>query len=386
MKNKILHIITGLSVGGAEKSLFNLLKNGLSDRFENIVISLRDDGFYGEVIRQLGIPVYTLRIKKILSYPSTFACLRSITRDLQPNIIQGWMYHGNLIAYLAKKICKDDPKIIFNIRQSLYGMANEKPLTRQVIRINRQLSHHIDTILYNSQTSRRLHSDFGFSSKNSSVIFNGFDTKIFRPDRDCGLRIRKALDIPEKARVIGHVARFHPMKDHATFLRAIIPILNHYADVHVLLVGKDITTENQLISSIFPEQSKKRLHFLGERIDIPDLMRTMDIFVQSSWSEAFPNVLGEAMSTGISCLATNVGDSQVIIGKTGFIIPPKNDVALFIELKKMLDKTDEERQASGMMARERIIEKYSLEATVNQYINLYENLIHSTKSIKACAG
>lgn len=383
-KLKVIHIIAGLSVGGAEKSLFNLLRNGLAGQFENIVISLGDEGFYGEIIRQVGVPVHALRIRLALSAPMKIIRLFSLVRKLSPDIIQGWMYHGNLAAYLAKKMCRNPPVLIFNIRHSLHDLTGEKLMTRQVIRMNRWLSNHAEAIIYNSQISSELHSSFGFASKNSRVIFNGFDTNKFKPGHDCGLHVRKILGIPEMAQVVGHVARFHPIKDHAIFLRAAVRALECQNDIHILLIGTDITASNHFLSAIVPDRLKHRFHFLGERSDIPDLMRAMDVFVQSSWSEAFPNVLGEAMSTGVPCLATSVGDSKFIIGNTGMIVPPKDDEALFGGLTEILEKTNEERQYLGQAARARIIENYSLGTTVSQYMDLYRNLGYSG-SIAECA-
>lgn len=373
-KLQIAHVITGLPIGGAERSFFNLLNNGIADTFDNIVISLQDDGSYGESIRKLGIPVHLLEMRRSTLDPTAIIRLYRLVRDLNPDIVQGWMYHGNLAAYLVKQMCRGKPMLALNIRQSLYGLTGEKPLTRQIIRANRWLSYRAEAIIYNSQMSLDLHSAFGFSRKNSRVVFNGFNTKKFKPDHNCGLHVRRALGIPEMARVVGHVARFHPMKDHAIFLRTIVRALENQHDIYILLIGTDITASNHYLSNIIPDRLKYRFHFLGERSDIPELMQAMDIFVQSSWSEAFPNVLGEAMSTGVPCLATNVGDSKLIIGNTGIIVPPKNDEALLAGLTEILKKTHEERQCLGRAARTRIIENYSLGTTVSQYVDLYSAL------------
>jgi glycosyltransferase involved in cell wall biosynthesis len=372
---KLLHIITGLSTGGAERALYNVLAGGLAQSGKSVVLSLRDKGAYGQKIRDLGVPVYTLGMQRGVPGPLAVTRLRRLVRSLRPAIVQGWMYHGNLAAWLAQRMAPGRPALAWNIRHSLYGLSGEKRATRQVIRANRWLSGAPDALLYNSHLSRHQHEAFGLRSDKGQVIPNGFDLAALGPDPVGARAVRASLGIPEEALVIGHVARFHPMKDHARFVRAAVRAAQSREDVHVLLVGRDVVAANAALATHVPEPLGARFHWLGEREDVHGLMRAMDVLcLSSAWGEAFPNVLGEAMATGVPCVATDVGDSALIVGDTGVVVPAEDDNALFNGLMTLLDKAPAERRALGRGARERIESHFGLAAVVNEYANLYENL------------
>jgi glycosyltransferase involved in cell wall biosynthesis len=297
-----------------------------------------------------------------------------LVKKLRPDVIQGWMYHGNFAANVAGWLAPGRPIVAWNVRQSLYSLAEEKLLTSHVIKANRRLSARADAIVYNSHLSRRQHEAFGFSPDRGRVIPNGFDLEQFRPAVDRGGDLRRELGIPAGARLIGHVARFHPMKDHAGFVRAAVSVAQLFEDVQVMLAGWEVTENNEALSCLVPDVLRNRFHFLGEREDVATLMQAMDIFCQSSWSEAFPNVLGEAMACQTPCVATDVGDSAVVVADTGIVVPPRNGDAMVAGLLAMLSKSEAERRALGRAARARVEANYALPRIVAQYANLYEQL------------
>lgn len=371
---KLLHIITGLATGGAERALHNVLAGGLVSRFDNAVLALRDEGTMGPQIRELGVPVYTLDMQTGLPGPQTLARLWRIVRSHRADVIQGWMYHGNLAASLAARLAPARPAVAWNLRQSLYGLQAEKPLTRQVIRANRFFSRGVDSMIYNSHLSRNQHEAFGFSDTSARVIPNGFDLDRLVPDSVAGSLVRAELGLPPDATVIGHVARFHPMKDHASFLRAAVRVAGANPAARFLLVGREVSPENPTLAGIVPPDLIDRFLFTGERSDVHRLMQAMDVFCLSSWSEAFPNVLGEAMACGVPCVATDVGDSAAIVGDTGTVVVPSDSGALADGLEAMVQRSPEERQALGRAARQRIQARYSLDSVVAQYVDLYQTL------------
>lgn len=371
-KKKVLHVITGLHTGGAERSLYNILVGGLAKEGNMAVLSLQDEGYYADKIRSLGVPVYSLNMKRGLPTLSVIFQLRQLVQEYHPDIIQGWMYHGNLAASLASRLTSGNPPAVFwNVRQCLYSLKAEKFLTRQVIRVNRWLSNGVSKIIYNSQLSRIQHEAFGFAENHGQVIPNGFDTEVLQPDFLQGKAVRELLAIPSEALVIGHVARFHPMKDHVSFLRAAVDVMRQRPGIFCLLIGRDVSLNNPALTGIVPAEFVDRFHFFGERDDVPDLMQAMDIFCQSSWSEAFPNVLGEAMSLGIPCVATEVGDSSDVVADTGTMAPPSDSQALTNSLLAMVDRSSEERAILGRAARLRVQEHYSLSKVVGKYSDLY---------------
>jgi len=371
---KILHVSTGLSTGGAERALYNLLAGGLANRSDAAVVSLRDEGTIGPLVAALGIPVYSMNMASCISGASVIAGLRRIVRSFGPDLIQGWMYHGNLAASAAAWMNQNRTAVAWNIRQCLYDMNVEKPLTRQVIRANRCLSRQADALIYNSRLAKAQHESFGFAADRSQVISNGFDLERLRPDPETRMAVRREFNMPKDAFVIGHVARFHPMKDHVCFLRAAVTVARQVSNIHFLLAGREVSLQNPALANIVPLELMERFIFTGERMDVHRLMQAMDIFCLSSWSEAFPNVLGEAMACGTPCVATDVGDCRDIVGDTGILVPPSDSVALAEGLLAMSTMPTANRAGLGLAARMRIEERYALQAVVEQYIALYQKM------------
>ncbi len=369
-----MHVVTGLETGGAERALYNLLAGGLADRFDTAVVSLRDEGTMGSFIAALGVPVYAMKMHSCVSAAIAMGGLHRIVRSFGPDLIQGWMYHGNLAASAMAWMGSRSSVVTWNIRHCFYGLKAERPLTRQVIRGNRFFSGRANAMIYNSRLAKTQHETFGFASGQSLVIPNGFDVERLRPEPEVGLSVRKELDIPEDAVVVGHVARFHPMKDHASFLRAAVQVGRQVPVARFLLVGRDVSLENPALANIVPPEYRNRFFFTGERSDAHRLMQAMDVLCSSSWSEAFPNVLGEAMACGVPCVATSVGDCPDIIGDAGIVVPPSDSGALAQGLLVMLEKDGAERRALGRAARERVELRYSLQAVVGGYITLYQRL------------
>jgi len=377
----VVHIITGLNTGGAERALYNLLNGGLADRFDSSVISLMDEGTIGSQIKALGVPVISLGMKKGLPTFSVLKKLRKEIRDRKPDLIQGWMYHGNLAATLACSMCSKKVAVLWNVRHSLYDLGHEKLMTRQIIRANRFFSRLADTLLYNSQISRQQHEFFGFKRNKGQVIPNGIDLDRFRFSGNSRQRIRDELVIPIDALVVGHIARYHPMKDHVNFLQAALSVISSHPSIHFVLIGRDVSLDNKDLTCLIPDSLRRQFHFLGERTDVHELMSAMDIASSSSsYGEAFPNVVGEAMAASLSCVVTDVGDSAYIVGDIGVVVHPQDSDALAAGIESLLVLSQLERQELGVKARQRIEGHFSLTAIVKQYSALYKAKIEEKRN------
>ncbi|ADE13880.1 glycosyl transferase group 1 [Nitrosococcus halophilus Nc 4] len=371
----IVHIITGLDVGGAERALFRLLANRTTSHFNPSVISLLEKGVVGHQIQSLGIPVYTLGMRRGLPGPRALIHLRGLLKKLAPDLIQGWMYHGNLAATVAASSLGLEIPVLWNIRQSLYDLSKERRLTRGVIYGGAWLSERPRLILYNSKTSAFQHEVVGFKPEKTRIIPNGFDYREYHPDRKMRKRLRRELAIPSHTVLIGLIARYHPMKDHANFLQAAAELMKAGAEMKVafLLAGRGIDLSNGPLTELIRQLGlSSKVILLGEREDIPGLMPALDIAtVSSAWGEGFPNVLGEAMACGVPCVATDVGDSAYLIGGTGKVVPPKDFRALAAAWQDLIAAGAKGRKQRGVKARERIIEHFSLSEIVRQYEKLY---------------
>ncbi|MBE9168003.1 glycosyltransferase [Pleurocapsales cyanobacterium LEGE 06147] len=357
--------------------LFNLLSRMKGDRFEPVVVSLMNtDTMIGRRIQKLGIPIYSLGMKAgMLPTPVTVWRLVNIVRKIQPDLIHGWMYHGILAAEVTK-IFSTNQFTIWEIQTTIYSLQHEKKMSAVIIKLCALLSKLPARIIFVSQISKLQHEALGYYSKNNCLLPNGFDTSLFKPSVKSKLDVRKELGLPEESLLIGLFCRYHPMKDHANCIKAAALLLKEYPDVHFLLVGTEVDRNNQSLNELIQELGiSEQIHLLGERSDIPRLSAALDIASSSSaYGEAFPMVIGEAMSCGIPCVVTDVGDSARIVDNTGYVVPPREPQALANAWKKMIELGSEGRKALGQAARERIINNFGLDFVVAQYESLYESV------------
>jgi glycosyltransferase involved in cell wall biosynthesis len=370
---RITFVTTGLGVGGAEAMLFRVVTRLDRERFDPLIVSVMDDGEYGSAFREAGIPVTSIGFSNRLPTPPRIARLvRSIQRS-RPDAIMGWMYHGNLAASLGRAWGAPGAGLAWNIRHSVYDLANERFLTRQLIRLGARLSDRLDAAVYVSEVSRRQHIGLGYSARSAIVIGNGIDpAPVATPaERDA---IRAELGIDPSDIVVGHVARFHPMKDHVTFLRAAMLALETDPAIKVLLVGRDVSAANPVLRPLLAAPALAgRVIALGERRDVPRLLGAMDIFCQSSFSEGFPNAVLEAAVAGLPFVATDVGATSEIAGGGGLLVPVRDPAAL-AEALRQLAGMGAERRTMGDAARAHAVERFSLDSVVATYSTLLESL------------
>ena len=369
----LLYITTGLSTGGAERMLYNLLSRTNQLRFEPIVVSLMDRGTFGDQIEALGIPVYTIGIKRGIPTPAAIVRLIRTVRHLKPDLIQGWMYHGNLAAQFARVFLSPKIPVLWSIHHSIHSLPSEKKITQTIIRFSSIISRYTNQIVFVSKNSQLQHEALGYCSEKSLVIDNGFDTSLFKPSVEARLTVRAELGLPPESFLIGLMARYHPMKDHDNFLRAAALLLKEFPEVHFILIGSEVDRENQVLHQLIQDLGLfNRIHLLGERSDMPRLAAALDIAsLASAYGEAFPLVIGEAMSCGVPCAVTDVGDSARIVDNTGRVVSPRDAEALANAWKELIEMGVEEREALGRAARARIIESFSLESIVAKYEAVY---------------
>jgi glycosyltransferase involved in cell wall biosynthesis len=370
-------VITGLSTGGAEMMLYKLLSGLDGAKVESRVVTLVDGGAMRPDIESLRIHVDALGLGRgAVPKPRALWRLGRIVRQFRPDILQGWMYHGNLAATAAAAAAGTSLPVVWNVRSSLCDVGTEKRLTDLVIRAGARLSSRAARIIYVSRESARQHEALGYAPGRRVLIPNGFDTARYAPRPGAREDLRRQLGIAAECELIGHVARYHEMKDHPGLLRAAARILARRPQVRFVLVGRDVDARNPEIARLVAELGLVgRVFILGERKDVADLTPGFDIATSSSaWGEAFPNILGEAMSCGVPCVTTDVGDSAEIVGDTGLVIPPRDPDALARAWESLLSRPAV-RARLGQAARERVLRRYSLAAVVGQYEGLYADTV-----------
>lgn len=375
---KVLHIITGLSIGGAETMLVKVLSALPRADVASSVIALGRRGPIADRIEALGVPLVCLGAGRslggLLSAPGSLARLAGLIRRAKPDVVQTWMYHANLLGGFAAALA-GKPPVVWGLRQSDLDPTRTKATTRLIARLGAALSRRLPKrILACADAVRRVHVGMGYDDARMSVIPNGFDTDVFRPDDEARARVRRELAVADDAVLVGLPARFDPQKDHATFLAAAAKVRPTHPNAVFVLCGEGTTVSN---SKLEPLLSSSRvppsaLRLIGERHDMPTVMAALDVVVSSSaFGEGFPNVLGEGMAAGAIPVATDSGDSRAIVEGVGFVVPPRDADALARAICDALALPPAERARRAEAARERVVREYALAAVAQRYLALW---------------
>jgi glycosyltransferase involved in cell wall biosynthesis len=332
-------------------------------------------------IERLGVRVETLRMQRGLPSPGAIVSLVKHLRAFRPDLIQTWMYHADLLGALARPLVGARPRLVWNIRQSDLDPRHTGRGTRLVARLNGLVSYLApDRIICCSQRAREVHRALGYRDRCLTVIPNGFDLERFRPDDAARAQLRTELGVPAAAPLLGLVARFDPQKDLPTFLQAAALVRAARPESRFLLSGTGMERGNPVLGGwIAAAGLNDAIHLLGPRTDTPRVFAALDLLVSSSaYGEGFPNVVGEAMACGVPCAVTDVGDSGLIVGATGGVVPPRDPAALAAACLRLLAEPPEDRERRGAAARERIAANYSLARIAERYAELYQSLQRGT--------
>ena len=370
---RITHVINSLGMGGAENSLLKILSSvNPTDASMNVVTLLPEHALRSQ-FQAIGIPVRSVSQRR--SGLSTLLLTTRLTQQLKktrPDVVVTWLYHSNLLGSLAAWRAGNLP-VVWNIRHSKLDRTTTKLRTRLVSWLGGRLSHkRPKRVVYVAEASKETHLRQGYSERTATVIPNGFDLEKFRPSQAAAIEVRQQLDIRPTAPLIALVARFHPDKDPENFIRAASFIHALRPDAQFALCGNGMTSQNRPLISLLAQYGVSDVcHLLGECRDVSDLLAAADLAVLSSKTEAFPNVLGEAMACGTPCVSTDVGDVRMILGETGRWVPPCDSRALAQAVLDMLALPAAMRDAMGAKARERIQEHFTIEPIAERHLRLW---------------
>jgi glycosyltransferase involved in cell wall biosynthesis len=364
---KILYVTAGLRGGGAEAMLTRLATAtpGVAD--EITVVSLLPAEAHVERLRAAGVTVVELNFDRAAGVARGLVELARLIAARRPDIVQGWMYHGDLaaLATLIMSGRRKRTRLVWSIRCTALDLRHYGGFgLRLVVKACTLLSGWPDLVTANSVAGLKSHLALGYRPRRAEVVANGIDVDAFKPDPAARRAVRLDLGIPENAVVLAHVARVDAMKDHAAFLAAMARL----PDVSALLVGagtEDLPAAHNVIR-------------LGRRHDVARLFAAADFVVSSSrFGEGFSNVLGEGMACGLPAIATDVGDAKLIVGDTGLVVPPEDPVALAAGIRTLASESAAARAERGARARARIVENFDLAGAVERHVQLYASLASS---------
>ncbi len=351
---KVLFLTRALNVGGAERQLV-VLARGLRKRGHEVAVAVfYPDGVLEGKLKNLSIPILSLAKRGRWDVVGFLLRLIHIVRRYRPDVLHS--YISNLVTVVVQPFLTST-KIVWGVRSSYMDFNRYDWLFRVSYGLACRLSHSADLIIANSHAGRRGHVADGYPESKMVVIPNGIDTDRFRPNQQARARIRAEWGVAGDEELIGLVGRLDPMKDHETFFQAARSLLQVRPRARFVCVGDGRSEYRVALQDRARALGlSDRMFWVGMRSDVADVYTALDLLVNCSYGEGFSNVIAEAMSCGIPCVVTDVGDSGLVIGELGELVITKDPVSLNRGMQRLLD-----RKPAAADIRRRIVEHFSLE-------------------------
>lgn len=370
---RVVHLIPDLDTGGAEIMLARLVAAVDRSRIHSVVVSMTDVGQIGKQITGAGISVVALGMSRGRINVTAFGRLVRLLRRFKPDVLQTWLYHADVTGLIAAK-CAGIRHVAWNIRCTEIDARDTSVLLRLVIRTAVWISRWPSIIVSNSEAGRAVHQRLGYATDRWTIIPNGLDTCQFKPSISARTGFRQELGLRDDVPLVGMLARFHPMKDHETFLRAADLVARRRKDVRFVLAGRGVGSNEALIRVIDQLGLQGKVYLFDERQDVPHLLAALDVAVMSSTSEGFPTVVAEAMACGTPCVATDVGDARAIIADTGIVVPPRQPAAIANGIAQLIELDEASIESLRRSVRAAIVNRFAIARIANQYTELWSNL------------
>lgn len=359
-KPRLLLLIRSLNRGGAERQLV-VLACGLCARGWNVsVAQFYAGGPWEDELRHAGVMLYDLEKRgrwDVLGFLFRFGRLLWTQR---PTILHGYLCVPNLLVALVRPLLPGT-RIVWGVRASNMDLSHYDWLAKLTFFLECKTASFADLIVVNSCAGRDYCLAHGYPRHRMLAIPNGIDTERFQFDAEGRRQLRAEWRIGAETVLIGLVGRLDPMKDHSTFFRAVVPLVHLGTQCQFVCVGDG---QREYAQKLRQEARAlgldDRLIWDRGRDDMAAVYSAFDIACSSSCSEGFPNVVAEAMACGRPPVVTDVGDSAVIVGETGLVVPSSDASALASALTAMLRMSPEERGELGKRARRRVIDCFSI--------------------------
>lgn len=365
MPHRILHIIPTLDRSGAEKQLVMLARGLPRERFDVQVCVLTRSGPLGEDLDQAGIP-WTLIGKRWKADPLAYFRLKRHIQDARPDLVQTWLFAANsfgraaALAARVKRIVASERSV--DPWKSWWQLA-----------IDRRLARRTDAIVVNSSGVSDFYSRHGLPADKFVVVPNGIEPP--RPSRVSRADLLASLDLPGHVRLIGTVGRLWPQKRMKDLIWAADLLKVIRDDVHLLIVG-DGPMRDRLERYRRQVRIEDKVHFLGHRDDVPDLLPHFDVFWLASGYEGLPNVVMEAMSAGVPVVATDIPGTRDLVqhDATGFLVRVGDRAAFARHTMQLLDDPALHGRIRAA-AQTRMATEFNMERMIARYVGLYDRLL-----------
>ncbi len=375
----VLHFTYSIGGGGAEAMLLNLAESLDPAQFRTVVVAINARPWPHQLKRlhEAGVDVHDLESTTYLN-PRTLARLHAVLRAERPDIVQTWTHHADLVGGWAAKLA-GVRNIVWSIHcREIHRNPGDSDSKMAFFRRALALSSRFipKRIISCSATAIEDHAAIGYPRAKMRWIPNGIDAERFVPDTDAGLDTRAELKLPPSAPVIGYVGRFHEMKDLATFLRAACILQTQVPDAYFVFCGGVEVQMNEVERELLAQLPQpQQVRFDSFRADPWRLYPALNVFSLSSRTEACPMTVMEAMSCGVPCVTTDVGDCARLLEGVGQVVPVRDPAALASAWEQTLKLGATAREEIALQSRQRVLEKFTIAHAAGQYAETYAKLV-----------
>lgn len=359
-KKKTVHVITNFhGIGGAEIMLTRLIDETKS-KYNHTIISLMQISDRYQSTLDICESHHQLDWNGV-NTPKIVIKLRQLLNAISPDIIQCWMYHANVLATISMAGVRNSPPIFWGIHHSLTSVKEESTSTKIALALSKTLSNLPTGLVYCARSSRNQHESFGVKNTNTHVIANGISLGDFSPKPE----INDPL-------VIGFAGRYHTAKGYPYLFETIASLKDY--PIIFKIAGKDTELSNPEIERYFDKYNldESKVQLLGHVSDMPKFYHSIDAFLLTSITEGFPNVLVEAMASGVPCITTDVGDAGFIVSNTGYVVPSRDVPSLTNAIKDYFNLNESNKLSLKQAARNRVEESFSIDQVSQEYIAVWE--------------
>jgi glycosyltransferase involved in cell wall biosynthesis len=357
---RIFFLVRSLDAGGAERQLIELVRALDKSRFAVTLATFYSGGALRRELDSLqGVRVLSLNKRGRWDVvPFIWRLWREVKRS-KPHIMYSTMGIANELSLLVGRAV--GAKIAWSLRTSNVDFSRYSRLSLWSFRVASWLSRFPDLIIANSHAGKEYYIAHAYSGKRMVVVPNGVDTAVFHPDPEAGRLVRWEWSIAEEELLVGLVGRLDPAKGYPNFLRAVALLAGQGYSARFVCVGGGPPQYFSELRSLAGElQLDDKLIWAGARLDMPAVYNAFDVVCSSSEREGMPNAIAEAMSCGVPCVVTDVGDSARLVGRPDLVVPPNRPEMLAEALSSLLKLPHVERAAIGKQARDRIVQKYNV--------------------------
>ena len=360
---KIFMLITGLGMGGAERQVCDLADQFADKGHQVLLISMT-----GETVNRpqsTAIDIVELHMTKTpMGFIKAYCQTRRFIKQFEPDVVHSHMVHANLLARLLRLSTRIKKLICtaHNTREGGFWRMLAYRFTDGLSDLSTNVSQEaVDAFIAQGAVS----------AKRMVAISNGIDTERFTFNSISRVNFRTILKLTDNNLLILAVGRFNTQKDYPNLLTAFsqLPSELSHAQLAIIGTGEEQANIEELAAQL---GLTSRMHFLGLKRNVHDWMSAADIFVLSSAWEGFGLVVAEAMACERIVVATDCGGVKEVVGDCGILVPPKNSKALADALTQVLGLTSEQAQVRGRLARQRIVERYSLSVQAERWLAFYQ--------------